>query len=306
MAADDVNRGGARRFELVIEDDEGRPESTAAVVERLLSARGVVAIIGADTSGGSLAAAPLCERARVPMVSPTASAPGVTKGRRYMFRVCATDDLEARTVARLATERLHAHRAVIVRDTKNDYSTGMASTFREAFGDVARVLDYSAGDSDFRAQLTVARSLHPDVLFVPGYYSDVAQIAIQAGDLGITAPMIGGSGWDSPKLTEIGGKALDGSWFVTGGRSASPGFVRRFRQRFGADPDTASALAYDAVAVVCAAVSRGGPLADAIAATRDFPGASGAITIGPDHNAQKPLAVFQIENGKFVEKGIIQ
>lgn len=308
LAIEDCNASDAR-FELVVEDDQGKPETTAAVVEMLITRAGVAAIVGADTSGRTLAAAPICERAGVTLVSPTASAPAVTRRGRFTFRVCATDDLEAATAARLAWDRLRAQQAVILRDTKNDYSTGMAATFADVFtksGGRVETLDYSEGDADFRAQLTAAGALRPDVLFVPGYYGDVAQIASQARDLGLKVPMLGGSGWDSPKLLEIGGPAVEGSWFVSGMRSALPRFVEEFRRRHATPPDAASAQAYDAVAVLCSAVRRGGSdrtrIRDAVAATRDFPGASGTITMGADNNVQKPLAVFRITGGQFVEQ----
>jgi branched-chain amino acid transport system substrate-binding protein len=265
------------------------------------------------------------------MISPTASAPALTRGKRFTFRVCATDDAEAVAVARLTLGQLKAKRVAILRDTKNDYAVGMAETFTRELtaggGSIVASLDYGEGDSDFRAQLTTIKAANPEALFVPGYYGDVAQIASQARDLGIRVPLVGGSGWDSPKLLEIGGKALEGCWFASGMRSASPKFVDSFRSRYGSEPDAANAEAYDAASIACAALdprpvarrnakerdalARRSPgevrlaVRDAIAATRDFHGASGKITIGPDGNARKPLAVFHIKEGRFDESGSV-
>ncbi|HKO56585.1 MAG TPA: ABC transporter substrate-binding protein [Thermoanaerobaculia bacterium] len=293
---------------LSIEDDQGKPEVAANLVASFLGDPDVVAVVGGDTTAASMAASPLAEAKGAAMITPTASAPILTRGKRCTFRVCATDDLEAQAAARLARERLHAQRVVIIRDTRNDYSVGMAATFAAALPPAA-VFDYAAGDSDFRAQLTSARALEPDVIFVPGYYGDVAQIASQARDLGIRVPLLGGSGWDSPKLIEIGGASLEGSWFVGWTRPARQSFVQRFRTRYGFEPDAASAQGYDAVAIACAAVARGGRdrrlVRDAVAATRDFDGVSGTITIGPDGNARKPLAAFVIREGKFVDQGTV-
>jgi branched-chain amino acid transport system substrate-binding protein len=299
---------------VVVEDDQGRPEQSANAAERLVTGAGVVAIACCDTSGETMAASPICEREHVAMISGTASAPIVTRGKRYMFRVCATDDFEARLAARLAGERLHAKRVAILRDTKNDYSVGMTGVFIETFtgtgATVTGTFDYSEGDSDFRSQLTAAAASKPDAIFLPGYYADVAQIVSQARDLTIAVPLFGGSGWDSPKLVEIGGKAVEGCWFVSGVRSASPQFVENFRKRYGRDPDSANAQVYDAVSIVAKAIEAGGndrqKVRDAIAATRNFPGASGPITIGPDGNARKPLGVFRVVGGKFVQEGVIE
>lgn len=293
---------------LAIEDDGGKPENAANLAASFLGDPRVLAIVGADTTAGSLAASPLAEAKGVAMISPTASAPILTKGKHCTFRVCATDDLEAQAAARLARQRLSLKRIVILRDTRNDYSVGMAATFSAALPPAA-VFDYAAGDSDFRAQLTSARALEPDAIFVPGYYGDVAQIATQARDLGIKVPLLGGSGWDSPKLTEIGGASLEGCWFVGWTRPAVPSFVQRFRARYGSEPDAAAAQGHDAVALACAAIARGGhdrrAVRDAVASTRNFNGVSGTITIGPDGNAHKPLAVFRIEGGRFVEEGTV-
>jgi len=293
---------------LAVEDDGGKPENAANLAQSFIGNPDVVALVGADTSAAALAASPLAETNTIALISPTASAPIVTRGKRYTFRICATDDLEAQAAARLAVQRLYLKRVVILRDTRNDYSVGMAATFSAVLPPVA-VFDYSAGDSDFRAQLTSARGFDPDALFVPGYYGDVAQIAIQARDLGIQVPLLGGSGWDSPKLTEIGGKSLEGSWFVGWIRPAQGSFVDRFRARNGAEPDAASAQGYDAVAIACAAIERGGSdrkkVRDAVASTTNFPGVSGTISIGPDGNPRKPLAVFQIKDGKFATQGTV-
>jgi len=315
MAADDFNAGRDHQIQLLVEDDQGRPEQSASVVEQFATRDGVVALIGGDTSSRSLAAGPIAERYGMVMVSPTASAPAVTRGRHYVFRVCATDDYEALAVARLARQRLHASRVAILRDTKNDYSVGMAATFTQAFtaagGSIAGTFDYAAEDSDFRSQLTSIRAAGADLLFVPGYYGDVGQIAGQARDLGITIPLVGGSGWDSPKLVEIGGAAVDGCWFVSGMRSASPRFVGEFRKRYGSDPDAANAQAYDAASILFRAIAQCGDrpsrqcVRNAVANTRDFPGASGTITLGSDGNARKPLGVFRVVAGRFVQDGAV-
>jgi branched-chain amino acid transport system substrate-binding protein len=310
MAVDEHNaQRRAKRVELVILDDQGKPEESGVAAERLIHSDEVAAIVGCDTTSRSMVVSPICERAQIAMISPTASGPALTVGKHFTFRVCATDDGEARAVAHLALERLRAKRVAILRDTKNDYSVGMSETFTKeltaAGGMIVASLDYAEGDSDFRAQLTAVKTAEPDALFVPGYYGDVAQIAAQARDLEISVPLGGGSGWDSPKLIEIGGGSLEGCWFVSGMRSASPRFVDSFRKRYGTEPDAASAQAYDATNIACNAIVRAGTnrvaVRDAIASTTNYSGASGRITIGPDGNARKPLAVFRVEGGRFIE-----
>jgi branched-chain amino acid transport system substrate-binding protein len=313
LAVDEHNLTGEDRVQLVVVDDQGKPEQSALAAERLIQSDRVAAIVGCDTSSGSLAVSPICERERVALISPTASAAQLTHGKHFTFRVCVTDDAEAAAAAQVALERLHAKRVAILRDTRNDYSVGMAEAFASVLtrggGTVVSTLDYAQGDADFRAQLTAAKAASPDMLFVPGYYGDVAQIASQSRDLGITVSLLGGSGWDSPKLIEIGGAALEGCWFVSGMRSASRHFVDMFRKRYDTEPDAASAQAYDAAKIACDAIELAAndrvAIRSAIAATHDFHGASGLITIDRDHNARKPLGVFRIAGGIMTEAGSV-
>src|SRR5205814_5300173 len=120
-------------------------------------------------------------------------------------------------MAKFATNTLKIKNAAVLRDIKNDYSVGLADVFVENFkklgGTIVADESYSEGDTDFSAQLTSIRAKNPQAIFVPGYYQEVGLIARQAKKLGITVPLMGGDGWDSPKLTEIGGDAINGSYY---------------------------------------------------------------------------------------------
>ncbi|HSY51748.1 MAG TPA: ABC transporter substrate-binding protein [Thermoanaerobaculia bacterium] len=174
----------------------------------------------------------------------------------------------------------------------------------------------SGGDSDFRPQLTAIKAANPQVLFIPGFYTEVGQIAIQARDLGITVPMVGGDGWDSPTVIQIGGKSVDGCYFsdhyfVGEPRPAVKRFVAEIRRRSGKDPDANSALGYDALYTLTNAIKRAGSLdrkaiRDQIAATKNYQGVSGVITMGPDRDPIKPVAMIKIDGGTTHFAGWIQ
>ena len=311
MAVDDINkRGGVRgrRVELLVEDDAGKPEQSAAVATKLITRDDVIALVCCDSSSRSLAAAPIAQSYGTPMVSPTSSLPAVTKVGDTIFRVCPTDDFEAAVLARLAVDRLHAKRAAILRDSKNDYSVGVAAEFTAAMqrlgGTVVQSRDYSEGDSDFRGQLVSLREAKPDVLLLPGYYADVAQIALQARDLDFDVPLIGGSAWNSPALVEIGGKAIEGSLFVAPAESRDVHFTSDYEKRFHKAADAPTALSYDAVALIATSIDRAATAdrkatRDAIATTKQFRGASGTFDIGPDRNPRKPLGLYEVRGGKI-------
>src|SRR5208337_103376 len=156
-------------------------------------------------------------------------------------------------------------------------------------GTIAAEQNYSSGDKDFSAELTAIKAANPDGIFVPGYYTEVGLIALQARQLGIAVPLFGGDGWESSSLVSIGGAALEGDYFSThfSPEDTSPAvqdFVKKYRARYGAAPDAMAALGYDSATILAAAMktagSTDGPkVRDALAATRDFPGATGKTTI---------------------------
>jgi branched-chain amino acid transport system substrate-binding protein len=323
LAAEEINHSGGvlgRKIRLVTEDDQGKAEEAASVVTKLITRDNVVAVLGENSSNQSLAAAPICQASRVPMISPSSTNPSVTKKGDYIFRVCFTDPYQGKALAMFVRTSLHATTAAILRDNKNDYSVGLAEVIRKEFtalgGKIVAEQSYSGGDSEFRPQLTAIKTTNPQVLFIPGFYTEVGQIAIQARDLGITIPMVGGDGWDSPTVIQIGGKSVDGCYFsdhyfVGEPRPAVQRFVAEIRKRSGNNPDANSALGYDALYTLTNAITRAGSLdrkaiRDQIAATKNYQGVSGVITMGPDRDPIKPVAMIKIDGGTTHFAGWIQ
>src|SRR4029453_14911184 len=111
-------------------------------------------------------------------------------------------------MARFAVEELKVKKVAILFDFKQDYSVGLADFFRKTFtqlgGEFVPAGRYPGGDMQFRAQLPTIRAANPEAIFVPGYYTEVGLIAKQARELGITAPLLGGDGWDSGKTPQMG------------------------------------------------------------------------------------------------------
>jgi branched-chain amino acid transport system substrate-binding protein len=316
LAADEVNaRGGilGRRVRLIVEDNLGRPDQAVSTVTKLITRDNVIALIGENASSRSLAAAPIAQSNQVPMISPSSTNPEVTEKGDYIFRVCYTDPYQGAAIAEFVRNSLGLDAVAILKDIRNDYSVGLAQFFRSNFeergGRVVAEPSYAEGDADFRSQLTAIRNSGAQAIIIPGYYTDVGQIARQARELGIRLPLVGGDGWDSPKLLEIGGAALDGSYFanhyfVGEERPAVREFVGTFQERFRRLPDSVNALSYDAARILFEAIERAGEIdkariRDEIAATSNFQGVSGVITIGPDRNPIKPVAILSIRNGEI-------
>jgi branched-chain amino acid transport system substrate-binding protein len=324
MAADEVNAAGGingRKVKILTEDDQSKPEEAATAVSKLISQNSVVAVLGEVASSASLAAAPICQSNKVPMITPSSTNPEVTKKGDYIFRMCFTDDYQGPSMADYTAKQLGVKTAAILTDVKNDYSVFLGRDYERRFtedgGKIVAKASYSNGDSDFRSQLTSIKPSNPQILWVPGYYGDVAQIAQQARDLGITAPLVGGDGWVSPKLIEIGGKALEGCYYANHYSYDDPSpvvhnFVEKYKQRFGSNPDAMAALAYDAMHVLADSMKRakkldGPTLREAIAATKGYHGVTGTLTLGPDRNPiGKRLVIEEIKNGQLVVKGTVE
>jgi branched-chain amino acid transport system substrate-binding protein len=316
MAVDEINAGGGvlgRPLEVISEDDRSITEEARTAAQKLLQRDRVVALLGEVASARSLAAAPEAQRARVPMISPASTNPKVTEVGDFVFRTCFIDPFQGAVMARFAHEDLKARRVAILFDFKQDYSVGLAEFFREKFtelgGEIVADERYTSGDIEFRAQLTTIRAAEPEAVFVPGYYTEVGLIAKQARELGLDVPLLGGDGWDSAKTLEIGGAAVEGYFFSNhyAADSDSPkvrSFVERYRAKYGEVPDAMAALGYDAAGLLADAVVRAGStqgeaLRDAIAATRDYDGVTGRITIDENRNARKDAVVLKIEDGRF-------
>ena len=316
LAFDEINASGGvlgKKLKVLVEDDQSKPEEAATAVQKLISQNRVVAVLGEVASSRTLAAAPIAQSAKVPLISPSSTNPKVTEVGDYIFRVCFIDPFQGAVMAKFAANSLKLKKVAILYDVRNDYSVGLRNFFSETFkglgGEVIGEQVFSEGDSDFRAQLTQLKSLKPEAIYVPGYYTEAGTISRQARELGITVPLMGGDGWDSPKLTEIGGQAIEGSYLsnhysVDDPSPAIQKFVGDYKARFGATPDALAALGYDAAKVLADAFKRAGTtegpkVRDAIAQTKGFVGVTGSISIDDKRNAVKPAVVLKVVNGKF-------
>jgi branched-chain amino acid transport system substrate-binding protein len=316
MAIDEANQGGGvlgKKIRALVEDDQGKPEEAQTVVTKLINKDRVIAVLGEVASSRSLAAAPVCQSNKIPMITPSSTNPRVTQIGDYVFRVCFIDPFQGLVMAKFATNTLKVKNVAVLRDIKNDYSVGLADVFVENFtkmgGKIIADESYSEGDTDFSAQLTSIKSHDPQAIFVPGYYTEVGLIARQARKLGYTIPLMGGDGWDSPKLWEIGGEALNDCFYSNHYSVDDPSpAIKKFRAdysgRYNQVPDAIAALGYDAAKILISAFQRAGStepakVRDAIAQTKDFPGVTGNITLDANRNAVKPAVVLRVKNGKL-------
>ena len=316
LALEEINGSGGvlgQQIRLITKDNQSKPGETSTAVRELITRDRVVALIGEVASGRSLEAAPIAQRSGIPMISPSSTSEKVTEAGDHIFRVCFIDPFQGKVCAKFA-RGLGVTKAAILTDVSKDYSMGLTKSFRSEFASGGGVItgeqSYSGGDKDFSAQLTAIKAGNPQVIFLPAYYTDAPLIIRQARQLGITVPFIGGDGWDSPELVAVGGDSVEGCYFSNhfSNQSTDPkvtSFVTAYRKKYGSDPDAISALGYDTLFILADAMKRAGTtdpakVNAAIAATKDFPGVTGKITLDEHRNPNKPAVMLQVKKGKFV------
>ena len=312
LAVEAANKAGGvkgKQIKVMSEDTQGKSDESVTVVTKLITQHKATVLLGEVASSRSIAAGAIAQKYMIPMISPSSTNPKVTQIGDYIFRVCFIDPFQGAVMAKFAINNLKLKTAAVFRDQKSDYSVGLSTFFAEEFkklgGQVVLDTAYSSGDVDFKSQLTSIKTKKADLLFVPGYYTEVGLIARQARELNYAGVLLGGDGWDSEKLTEIGGKAIIGGYFSN---HYSPddknpvvqNFVKTYKARFNGEvPNGLAAMGYDAALVAIDASKRAADLSpkairDAVATTKNFQGVTGIITINEERNAVKPAVVLRV------------
>ncbi len=330
LAIKEINANGGllgKQIKAVVADNKSGPAESANAMTKLLTQDKVVAVTGTFSSSNAIAAASVAEANKTPYLVAGATNPKVTVDektknvKKYIYRVCFIDPFQGTVAANFAAKDLKVKKAAMLVDNSSDYSKGLAEFFEAAFtkegGTIVANEAYLQKDTDFKATLTKIKSKDIDILYVPGYYEEVGKIVKQAREMGITVPIVGADGWDSPKLGEIASaSALNNTYFTNhySVEDTSPkakAFVEAYTKEYGQKPEALAVLGYDAVYVLADAIKRANStdsakIIEALAATKDFPAISGVTTINKTHDADKNAVVIEMKDGKQVFKTSIK
>ena len=330
MAFKEINaKGGVlgKQILAVIADNKSEPSESANAMTKLATQDNVVAVTGVFASSNAIAASSVAEATKTPFLAVGATNPKVTvdektkKVKDYTFRVCFIDPFQGTVGANFVLNTLKLKKAAIMVDNSSDYSKGLAAFFKESFtkggGSILSEEAYLQKDQDFKAVLTKLKSLNPEVIYVPGYYEEVGKIVKQAREMGIVAPIIGGDGWDSPKLVELGSApALNNTFFtnhysVDDNSPASKAFVEAYKKEYGQNPDALAVLGYDAAKLLIDAIQRAnsldkGKIQAALASTKAYPAITGATTLNASHDAVKSAVIIEMKDGKQIYKATVK
>jgi branched-chain amino acid transport system substrate-binding protein len=330
LAFKEINANGGvlgKQIQIAVADNKGEPSESSNAMTKVISQDKVIAVTGFTTSSNGIAGSTVAEANKIPFVAAATTNPKVTldentgKVKNYTFRVCFIDPFQGTVGANFVINSLKAKNAAVMIDNSSDYSKGLSKFFKDAFikggGSIAIEEAYLQNDQDFKTLLTKIKATNPDVIYVPGYYGEVGKIIKQAREIGITVPFVGGDGWDSPKLAEIGGpEALNNTFFtnhysVEDNSPKSKAFLDAFQKEYGQVPDAMAVLGYDAAYALVDAIKRANStesekIREALAKTKDFQGVTGALTLNDTHDAIKSAVIIEMKNGKQVYRETVK
>jgi len=317
MATEEVNGAGGikgKKVRVLYEDDKSTVQEASNKVLQLIDRDKVIAVLGEVASSRSKAGGLVANNKHIPMITPSSTNIEVTQGREYVFRACFTDDLQGRSAAGFAVEKLGKKKLAILYVAQDSYSSGLAASFRDAATKLGAQIvadkGYQKGETNFTTYLSEIKAANPELVFVPNYYSDMVPIARQAKEVGLGGSMfLGGDGWDSEDLLKGAAAELEGAYLTNHYAPDVPWpnsqkFVSGYRDKYHREPSSLAAQGYDAARLLYDGMSRATAITpdgikDALAVTKGFQGATGVITIDANRNAQKPVVVVQIKGAKF-------
>lgn len=318
LAVEEINKDGGidgKKIEYISKDNKSDNNEAASVAANLTTKDEVVAIIGPATSGATKATLPNLSKAKVPAVTPSGTDDAITvqkgKVQDYIYRSCFQDSFQGKILAKYAHENLKADKAIILGDNSSDYGIGLTKAFKDEYkGKIVAEENFTEGDKDFQAVLTKIKDKDFNVLYIPGYYTEAGLIIKQAREMGIETPIVGADGFGDAKLVETAGASNVSNVFYTGHFSTkAPAtdkvepFIKAFKEKYGKEPSSFNALAYDAVYMVKQAIEDEGSadssaIKKGLESLKDFKGVTGEMTIDKEHNPEKSAVVLGLTDGK--------
>lgn len=322
LLVDQVNaEGGIAGKKVILNtyDNRGDNVETTNAAKKAIEVGGADVIVGCNSSGASLALASVCEEYKVPSVATCATNSKVTEDdngnvREWTFRVCLADPALGNVMAKYAYDELGLRRIGILKEISSDYSVGISDNFSDTFtslgGEIVGVESYTAGDVDFRAQMTALHQKTPDALFLPMTYKELALATVQARDLGMDELFLGPDCWMAEDIFDLAGSAITGSYFVCtvdGNDSQLDSFKAMYEEAYHEPCDGAGQnayFAYDVFVVIKQAVESAGSTApkdirDALETVENAQGLTTPITIRKDHKVIRSAIIFRVDAEKF-------
>lgn len=297
------------RINLLVEDDRDEVDAALDAARQLIFQDEVAVIVGPQYSRNAIPVAQFVETNQVPLITPRATNPDITVGKRYVFRAIFTDPFQGKVMADFARIDLGAKTAAVLYDVASAYNRGIAEVFKQVFedngGEVVAFVDYTTGTTDFRSQLATIQSTAPDVLFLPNYKDEVSLQAQQAQSVGIESVLLGADAWGSIPPEDL--PLLEGAFFSDqyAPDSTSPiarNFIERYQQTYGEKPQASAAATYDALKLIFQAIQQQGQgtataIRQGLATMGRYEGVTGVIEYRGTGDPDCSVVILKIQDG---------
>lgn len=321
LAAKEINAAGGvlgKQIDLIVHDTQYKMDVTAQVAKQFVEEDKTVAVIGFTDTDSVLASGPTIQNAGLPFITAGATSPKIpTQVGDKMFLACFGDNVQAAAGAEFGFNKF-GKSAYLLWDKGVEYTTLLGGYFKSRYTELGGTLvledQYDDKATDFSAQITKIKALatQPDFYYIAAMPYNVGPVIKQFRDAGLTGPIIGGDGYDTPDLVSVAGAAAENVFFsthalmdATGGTDPIKKFIAAYNKEYGHDPENAfAALGYDTMYLLADALKRAGStdaaaITKAIKETKDFPGITGKITFGDSNVPQKGVTIIAIKDGKF-------
>ncbi|GMV47235.1 MAG: branched-chain amino acid ABC transporter substrate-binding protein [Pseudomonadota bacterium] len=330
LAADEINAAGGvngNKLQLVIEDEQGKKEEAINVFKKLIFQDKVLMVFGPTLSNSAQAADPIAQGAKTVAFGTSNTADGITSIGDYVFRNSVTEADVLPETLRVAVKKSGIKKVAVMYGNDDVFTKSGYDNFKKALEDaripVTTTETFAKGDVDFKAQLTKIKATNPDAIVLSALLAEGAPIMVQARQLGITVPFIGGNGMNSVKVFDLAKGASDGlyvgsPWSASSDTAENTRFIKAFEAKFKTLPDQFAAQSYDAMHILVRALERVRPgtdlaadrsaLRDALPAVK-WTGATGAFQFRravdkagkpAGYDAQQTAIVSVTKGGKFV------
>lgn len=316
LARDEINTQGKTKIELVFEDSKGEKNEAINAANKLIHKDNVVAIIGPTLSGEMFAVGPITNQSGVPVMGTSTTAEGITEIGDFVFRNALPESLAIPHAVKKAKEKYGLKKVAVMYSNNNDWAVSGFKTFEKSLKEngieTLAVETFADKDTDYSAQLTKIATMKPDAIMLACLYQEAALIAKKAREMGITIPIVGNNGINSPQYIKSAGNASDNSvvaspWFPGKEDAGVKKFVAAYKERFKKEPDQFAAQAYDALKIMASALEKSGSntdrkkLRDSLATIKDFPGVTGKFAFDAKRNPAMDVTVLIVKDGQFIE-----
>ncbi len=312
IAEEELSQKEGVTYDVTIEDDQTDPRQGITVFEQFVE-DGTSVIIGPTLSNTAFQAQPIAQEGKTPVLAISNTATGITAQGDYIFRDSLTEAQVIPQTIKKAKETYNLSKVVVMYSNDDAFTESGYKVMDEALKaegvQILETITFSKADTDFRALLAKAKAANPDALVVSGLIEAAIPLVTQAREVGITQPILGGNGFNNPKLMKDAGQAAEGvvvgaAWNSASENELNGGFLKAYEAKFGAGPDQFAAQAYTGLMLIDQAVRSGcsgerDAIKAGLAGLKNVPTVLGDLSINADRDAEHEAVVQIVKGGKF-------